>query len=228
MIPAIIPARGGSKGIPRKNLVDVCGIPLLVWSIEHAKTASAVDEVIVTTDDSEIGRLAMDHGAKVFWRSAETATDTATSESALLEVVNGLGLSAAECIVFLQATSPIRQPGDIDAVVELVTSGMADSAFSARNVEGFLWKQNLNDCYPTYAIRTRRQDQAMATLEENGSIYAFRPAVLMQGGSRIGGTVLPHLMHPLDSFQIDEPADIPFIEQLMELRLGCERTAASR
>ncbi len=228
MIPCIIPARGGSKGIPHKNIVEVGGLPLIAWSIQQAVDSSAIDRVLVTTDDREIADCASRYGAEVFWRSEHTATDTATSESALLEVIVQKEWQQAAAIVFLQATSPLRQPGDIDSAVELVTSGHADSVFSGRLVEGYCWKRSEAGCYPTYIQRTPRQQRSVRTIEENGSIYVFRPDILLHGGSRLGGKVLPYIMHPLDSYQIDEPADIHLLEQLMEVRYGSHRAAASR
>lgn len=229
MIPAIIPARGGSKGIRGKNIMPLCGRPLLAWTIEQALAARQVTEVIVSTDDESIASVATSRGARVFWRSHRTATDFATSESALCEVVEN-GFQEADAIVFLQATSPIRQPGEIDQAIEMVITGECDSVFSARRVEGYTWRWSAIDnvLSQQYVTRLPRQQQSTCTLEENGSIYVFRPSILLQGGSRVGGRIRPLLMHPLDSFQIDEPEDIDLMRQLMEVRLDCVRTAEGR
>lgn len=223
MIPCIIPARGGSKGIPRKNIVELCGKPLIAWSIEQALASQYVDEAMVTTDCREIADVARQYGAKVFDRSPQTATDTASSESALLEVVSAL-YRHTEAILFLQATSPCRQPDDIDNAIQLFRNSGADSLFSARHVEGYTWSANGRVWSPSRERKPRQQESG-ETLEENGSIYLFKPSILLDHGTRLAGKIVPYLMHQLDSFQIDEPSDIPLVASLMEMRLDCHETA---
>lgn len=223
MIPCIIPARGGSKGISRKNLVEICGKPLIVWSIEQALSSKLVSEVIVATDDDQIAAVSERAGCTVFKRSKQSATDTAPSEQVLAEVVGG-NWNDAECVVFLQCTSPIRQPNDIDNAIQQFRNSNADSLFSARHVEGYTWAANGRVLAPTRP-RKPRQQETSKTLEENGSIYVFKPSVLLTHGSRLAGRVVPYMMHPLDSFQIDEPSDIALLATLMELRLDCHASA---
>lgn len=216
MIPVVIPARGGSKGIRRKNLVQICGKPLLAWSIEQAN-ASLVDEVCVATDDDEIALLADSLGAHVFRRSEQSASDTAPTEMVLLEVVRARYVDA-EYVVFLQATSPMRRPADIEGAIVAARHAGADSVFSARVIDGYTWEWRNGHVIPKYSRRYRRQEDTAERLEENGSIYVFRPSILLQHDNRLGGTVAAYRMHPMDSFQIDEPDDIPLIESLMRLR----------
>lgn len=222
MTIAIIPARGGSKGIRLKNIQPVAGKPLIAWTIEHAIRSLWVDRVVVTTDHNEIAKVASRYGAEVFWRSPETATDTATTESALLEVLNKLRIED-DLAVLLQATSPIRQDSDIDRAIQLLLKENVDSVFSARKVEGYTWSiQKSLYKYPlsrSDAPREMRQQQYRVTLEENGSIYVFRCDRFKEEEDRLCGKVVPYLMHPLDSFQIDEAADISLIEQLISVRL---------
>jgi len=225
MTICVIPARGGSKGIPRKNIVQVAGKPLVAWSIEQALAAEKVDKVIVTTDDDEIDHIARSHGADTFRRQPITATDTAPSEMAIAEVLEHH--TGHDVCVFLQATSPIRQPGDIDACVEQVEH-YGDSLFSYRKVEGYTWSQS-GKLTPCYTVREPRQYWHAETLEENGSIYVFRTAGFMQHQNRLFGKVLGYEMHPLDSFQIDEPQDVQLLEQLLYTRLphDCRIAAAN-
>jgi len=122
-----------------------------------------------------------------------------------------------DLVVFLQATSPLRRKHDIDNAVALLVSCKYDSLFSARHVEGYCWRDN-GSLHPPYSVRQRRQLQATRTLEENGSIYVFRPHVLTEHGSRLGGRIGVYMMHPLDSFQLDSPADIPLLEELCSVR----------
>lgn len=120
-ILTIIPARGGSKGIPRKNARPLAGKPLIAHTIEHAWQARSVSRVVVSTDYPEIAAVAQRYGAKVVWRPAEISGDTATSESALLHVLNYLRDREGyepDLVVSLQATSPLRQPDDIQNTIE--------------------------------------------------------------------------------------------------------------
>ncbi len=215
MITAVIPARGGSKGIRNKNLVDVCGKPLVVWSIEQALAAKIVDRVIVSSDSDEIGAVATHAGAEWLRRSAETASDTATTESVLIEVLEQI--DKPDFVALLQPTSPIRQPDDIDSAI----CKCDDSLFSARTIEGYTWEMR-KGLLPEYTERKRRQDNPSVRYEENGSIYVFRPAVLEAFGKRLGGRVGVYEMHPLDSFQVDTPGDLELIRTLLPLRLGAQ------
>jgi CMP-N,N'-diacetyllegionaminic acid synthase len=227
MIPCIIPARGGSKGIPRKNLVEVGGKPLIAWSIEQAQATPSIDVVIVSSDSDEILEYASSLGAIAWRRSAESATDEAPTEAALLEIVRDYRYSGSECVVFLQATSPIRQPDDIELAVKKFRYTAADSLFSARSIEGYTWDASKRVLNPRDGARRPRQAESRRNLEENGSIYIFRPSILRDFGNRLGGKIVPYVMHPLDSFQIDEPEDIPLIESLMEVRCGHYHAATS-
>lgn len=218
MVPCIIPARGGSKGIPRKNLVNVCGRPLIGWTIQQAVSSRHIDEVVVATDDDDIARMAAIYGAKVFDRSPETATDDATSEAVLREVVLAR-YSSVPYFVFLQATSPCRQPGAIDAAIELFREHDADGVFSARRVHGYTWRRNGGVTTPYQLSRPMRQNDAVERLEENGSIYVIRTQTLIERHARHGENPVPYIQHPLDGYQIDEPEDIRLMEEVMQLRM---------
>jgi len=222
---AIIPARGGSKGIPRKNVRPLGGIPLIAHTIRQAVATPSITRIVVSTDDAEIGAVAREHGAEVVWRPAELSGDTASSESALLHVLETLREREGyepSLVVFLQATSPLRRPDDIERAIETVRREKADSLFSACRVEGFVWrrtrgKDDLASFSYDHNRRPRRQD-APEDLIENGSIYVFRPNVLLEQKNRLGGRIAVHLMSPLDSFQIDEPEDLEVMERLLATR----------
>jgi N-acylneuraminate cytidylyltransferase len=225
MIYAIIPARGGSKGIPRKNLIDICGKPLVAWSIEQALASSRIDRVIVSTDDDEIAEVAIDNGAEVIARPADISGDDASTESAIshvLEVVNG----EPDLVVLLQPTSPVRTATDINMAIESLDYDCADSLFSSRHIEGYVWQgRRLNELLPvTYGCNGRapRQQCKALAVEENGSIYAFKPYVFEKYGSRLGGTVTTYVMPASRSFQIDEHSDIALVAEIMERELGAE------
>lgn len=222
-ILALIPARGGSKGIPRKNVRIVAGQPLLSYSITAALRTPAITRVAVSTDDPEIGRIAREYGAEVVWRPPEISGDDASSESALLHALTQLrtldGYSP-DLVVFLQATSPLRGADDIQKAVLTLIDEKADSLFSACPQQGFVWRREGGDLQSfTYDYRARRVRQdAPEDLMENGSIYVFKPWVLEQLGHRLGGKIAVYPMEIYDSFQIDEPADLDLMEALFAFR----------
>ncbi|MCH9647235.1 MAG: acylneuraminate cytidylyltransferase family protein [Deltaproteobacteria bacterium] len=222
-ILALIPARGGSKGIPGKNVHLVAGKPLVAHSIEQARQASAVDRVVVSTDDQVIAGVASEYGAEVVHRPVDISGDEASSESALVHALDHLEQEEGyvpDLVLFLQATSPLRQPEDIARAIETLHREGADSLFSACPVHGFVWRlnaQGLSSVSYDFERRQRRQDLGEDLLE-NGSIYLFKPWVLRRHGNRLGGRIAVHRMDPLDSFQIDEPEDLPRMEQLFQLR----------
>ena len=219
---AIIPARGGSKGIPRKNVRLLNGKPLIAYSIEQALRTPAIKRVVVSTDDAEIGAVAQQYGAEVVWRPAEISGDTASSESALLHVLDYLAQTEGykpELVVFLQATSPLRQPDDIQNAIATLQREQADSLFSACRYEGHIWYVKDGELIPAHDYRNRRRRQDKPEeLSENGSIYVFKPWVLREFNNRLGGKIAVYRMHVLDSYQVDELADLEMIAQIMQIR----------
>jgi len=217
---AIIPARGGSRGIPRKNLVPLCGRPLLAWSIQHALDASSIDEVYVSSDCDEILGVAQAFGAQPIQRPPEYAHDDATSESAWLHALNLIEETRGkvDLVVGMQATSPVRDAHDLDAAIAQFESENLDSLVAACEVHDFfLWHvvagtaQGVNH---DYRARRRRQDIPPSFLE-NGSFYIFRPELLRATGCRLGGRIGVFTMAKHKMFQIDEPEDIALCEAVL-------------
>jgi YrbI family 3-deoxy-D-manno-octulosonate 8-phosphate phosphatase len=225
-ILAIIPARGGSKGIPRKNLLPLAGKPLLAHSILQAKNSPSISRVVVSTDDREIAAVAVEWGAEVVLRPVELSGDTASSESALVHVLDWLKQKEgyeSELVVFLQVTSPCRRPDEVEMAIEALQKENADSLLSVGPVQGFIWRVEKEGRIHSFSYdhqhRPRRQD-APEDLIENGSIYVFKPWVLRQFNNRLGGKVALHRMSAFDSFQIDEPGDFELLELIMRYRGG--------
>ena len=218
---AIIPARGGSKGIPHKNICLVAGKPLLAYTIEHAKATPAIDRVVVSTDAPDIGAVATRYGAEVVWRPAAISGDSSSSESALLHALDELARwdgYRPDLVVMLQATSPIRQADDIQRAIDTLRAEGADSLFSACTLHGFVWRRDvaagLSSVSYDYTSRQMRQD-CPEDLLENGSIYVTRHDVLRATGNRLGGRIAVYRMDPLDSLQVDDPADLQDVERLL-------------
>jgi N-acylneuraminate cytidylyltransferase len=215
---AIIPARGGSKGIPRKNLRVVGGLPLIAHSIVQAERAAAIDATFVTTDDSEIAQVSRQYGAGIVERPADIAGDTASSESALVHALDVIEQGGpVGLVVFLQCTSPLRDDGDIDRAVAELARRDADSLLSVAPSHRFLWKQGAEGPVALnydHRRRPRRQDLDPQYVE-NGSIYLFKPWVLRQTGNRLGGRIALHVMAPRSAFEIDDELDLAIIDFLL-------------
>ena len=206
---ALIPARGGSKGIPGKNLQKVGGVPLICRSIRAAQASNAVGRVMVSTDDDAIAAAAEAEGAGVIRRPAAIASDTASSESALLhalELLEQQGPLETE-LVFLQCTSPFTTGHQIDAVLSALQAEGFNSSFAVSPWHGFLWRAdgrgiNHDPAQP----RQRRQDLEPAFLE-TGAIYAMNVAAFRRCGSRFSPPTRPVMLEHVGP-EIDTPEDL--------------------
>jgi CMP-N,N'-diacetyllegionaminic acid synthase len=212
-IVLVIPARGGSKGIPKKNIKNLLGKPLIVWSIEQALGSEHIDEVYVSTDDEKISEISMEVGATIIDRPTRISGDTASTESALLHASEFLGHNY-DVMILLQCTSPIRKSKQIDEALEQMFKEKADSLLSGYTNDRFLWKDGESINYD-YNNRPRRQDKEWEFVE-NGSIYIFKKKVLLENKNRLGGKVAQYEMPKWMSFEIDELFDFELIEYLMK------------
>ncbi len=189
---AIIPARGGSKGLPGKNIRTLGGKPLLAWSIEAALAAACVERVFVSTDSPEIASVASAWGAETIMRPAAISGDTASSESALLHALDylrGHNAPRPEILVFLQCTSPFTSAEDIEGTVAALLEQKADSALSVTPFGHFLWRKGdagANGINHDGKTRLRRQDLPPQYLE-NGAVYAMRTACFEREKTRFCG-----------------------------------------
>lgn len=213
-IVCIIPARGGSKGIHKKNIIDVAGKPLVAWSIEQALNSKYIkNKVFVSSDCEKILSVSEDYGAKVILRPEDISDDKASSESALFHSIFDIekNYEKIDLVVFLQATSPLRETKDIDNAIEELINKDFDSLFSASELEDFfIWtydkNKNLKSLNYDYLNRKRRQD-VEAQFVENGSIYVFKPQVLFDNNNRLGGKIGMTLMDSWKLYEIDTLED---------------------
>lgn len=193
-VVAIIPARGGSKGVPRKNLRRVGGVPLVARAIASARRSGAIDRIVVSTDDAEIAAVAREWGADIVERPAEIAGDTASSESAVLHALGELAARGIEVsvVALLQATSPFVDAPALAEAVRLVASDRFDSAFAAVETYGFLWERDAEAhalaVNHDAAHRPRRQDRAPHHLE-TGAFYVFGAAGFTVSAHRFFGRI---------------------------------------
>jgi CMP-N-acetylneuraminic acid synthetase len=226
-IIAVIPARGGSKRVPRKNLLLLRGKPLIAHTIEHAKRSRLVSRIIVSTDDNEISDVAIQYGAEVIKRPPELSGNTASSEVALIHVVDWLAEKEKyepDILVFLQCTSPIRNESDIDNAITVLLENNADSLFSGCRFNKYIWQVRNGEVSPInydYRHRWREQDFPHQVLE-NGSIFVFKRSILKELGNRLGGKIAVYEMNELSSIQIDSNEDIMLCNCIMEMQeKGC-------
>jgi N-acylneuraminate cytidylyltransferase len=216
---AIIPARGGSKRIPRKNILLLEEKPLIVYSIEHARKSKLVSRIIVTTDDDEIADISIKHGVEVIKRPIKIADDTATSEDALIHTLNYLEEKEEyrpDIVVFLQCTSPLRNDDDIDNAIKMFLEQKADSLFSAVRFDKYIWRVMNNVVSPInydYNKRWREQDFP-PQYQENGSIYILKPELLKKHKNRLSGKIVIYEMDDMTFIQIDSHKDIELFKYI--------------
>jgi len=216
MITAFIPARGGSKGIPNKNIKEFADKPLIVHSIEYSLDSKHVDEVVVSTDDSKISKIAQAAGAKVIKRPPDLATDTATTESVIEHYLH-LSKTKADIIVLLQVTSPLRPKGSLDNALNHFQKGGYDSLLSICPTHRFFWRvKDDNTAYAEYDYLNRPQRQNLnrenMRYVENGSIYIFSRKHFEKTGNRLGGKI-GYVEWPEDcSIEIDTIIDFNILE----------------
>ena len=226
-IIAVIPARGGSKGIPSKNTLLVAGKPLIVHTIEQSMQSSRVNETLVSTDDDTIALVSEAAGATVIRRPVDISGDHASSESALIHVIRSLteqGRPLPDLTIFLQCTSPVRLSGDIDAAVSTLLQKGADSLLSVSPSHRFLWAEQEGEIRAInydFRNRPRRQDM-LPQYVENGSIYVFRTQGFLEAGNRLFGRVAIYCMDEEGAVDIDSLLDMKLAELILLKRNGVQ------
>jgi N-acylneuraminate cytidylyltransferase len=218
---AVVAARGGSKGIPLKNLLDLCGKPLIAWTVMQAAAARGVDVVAVSSDSDQILAAAEGAGAVGVRRPEAISGDLDSSESAwlhALETIDGK-LGPFERIVALQATSPIREASDIEKALDAFEREKLDSLLSVCEVEDYFnWRIGANGPEPiNYDFHNRRMRQQIEKRYlENGSFYVLIPSLLREKHNRLGGKIGFHLMERHKMFQIDRIEDVKLCAAIMK------------
>jgi len=218
---AFIPVRGGSKSIPQKNIKNIGGKPLVFWVIDAALESKVFDDIYISTDDHQIADVIGTHPQAgcltIVKRSKETATDTASTESAMLEFARQYDF---DVITLLQATSPLITGQDIARSMDLFDNDRdADSLLSVCREKRFIWeKTNSGFSRPVNydpANRPRRQEFD-GFLVENGALYITGKNQLLESQNRISGKVMTFEMSPETYFELDEPSDWVIIENLLK------------
>ncbi|HKQ45297.1 MAG TPA: acylneuraminate cytidylyltransferase [Rhizomicrobium sp.] len=216
---AVIPARGGSKGIPRKNLKKVGGIPLVARAVLAVRAARTIERVFVSTDDEEIANTARAAGAEIVRRPADLASDSASSEAALLHALDTLesaGEQLPDVLTFVQCTSPFVRGADIDGAVERLISTASDCAITVSGFHGFVWRAaagGLQGVNHEGQVRQRRQDRGPEFLE-NGAVYALRVPAFRRERKRFCGKIVSHAMPAERSLEIDSEPELEMARRI--------------
>lgn len=220
-ISCIIPARGGSKGILKKNIINFLDNPLISYSIHQALKSEYIDDVYISSDDTEILDVALENGAKTISRPIEISGDCASSESALIHALESIE-EKPDIIVFLQATSPLRISEDIDNAIKKLLSKNYDSVFSACNLEDFfVWEVKENSLVSInydYENRKRRQEISNQIVE-NGSIYVFKVPPFLVARNRLCGKIGFSIMESWKVHEIDSLSDLGLCEFIYKQRI---------
>ncbi|MFZ4138951.1 MULTISPECIES: acylneuraminate cytidylyltransferase [Streptomyces] len=234
---AVIPARGGSKGVPGKNLAEVGGVPLVARAVHACRTARLVSEVLVSTDDPAIAEAARAAGATTVERPAPLSGDTATSEAAVLHALDtdeARHGRLADVVLLVQCTSPFLTADDVDGVTAAVLEG-ADTAVTAAPFHGFLWRDLATGATPSSghgvnhdaAHRPRRQDRPEDLLE-TGAAYAMRGDGFRAVRHRFFGRTALVRTDPARVLEIDDPHDLARARALAPLLDRNEAPGARR
>lgn len=215
-IVAIIPARGGSKGLPKKNILDLGGKPLITWTIEASLSSKYITKTVVSSESDEILNISKIHGADSIKRPDELASDTATSESAVMHAIEELKNSSEEFdyLILLQPTSPLRNAEDIDNAFDLLFSSDATALISVCEIDNKIlkaFKQNKdgyiegisNNSYPF----ARRQDLPK-TYMSNGAIYIIKIDEFLNSKTLFSEKTISFQMDEIKSLDIDTVADL--------------------
>ena len=203
MILGVTPARGGSKGIPRKNIRPLCGKPLIAWTIEAARASRLLDRYVVSTEDDEIATVARQCGAEVLQRPPELATDETDTVPVLQHVLRQI---PADTLVLLQATSPIRDPQLIDRCIQQFREVQADSLAT-----GFICN------YVEYGKNDLRRQDISGFFYDDGNVYVMDAALVMQG-DRYGTRIERVLLDREQNIEIDDDFDLWMAEQVLMRR----------
>jgi len=212
----IIPARGGSKGIPKKNIIDFNGHPLIAHSIFCAQESNFIDNIIVSTDSTEIEKIAKEFDAQVIQRPANISGDQSSTELAIEHAIATKKIGADAIIVLLQPTSPIRPKGILDKMLNNFIDQEYDSMISINPIHPINWELDSNQLTPRYDYKNRPMRQEFKAddyiYDENGSVYIFTQKLFIKEKNRLGGKIGYEIFSDEFSHQIDTYLDLEILK----------------
>jgi CMP-N,N'-diacetyllegionaminic acid synthase len=221
---AVIPARGGSKSVPGKNIRPLAGKPLLAWSIEVARQVSEIDRIIVSTDDAQIASVGRAHGAEVYARPPHLATDEALVIDALKDLLQTLQAEGdtPEWVILLEATCPLRTADDVRSCLNLVAQGGYDSVATFKDAElnpHRAWRliDGVPEVFIAGAVPWLPRQKLPKAYQLNGAVYVFRANLLEQEAKSLLVGNLGAVLMPRDRSQdIDDIIDFTIVEALLK------------
>ncbi|MBN2282906.1 MAG: acylneuraminate cytidylyltransferase family protein [Deltaproteobacteria bacterium] len=227
---AIIPARGGSKGLPGKNIKELCGKPLIAWSIEQAQSCKDIDEIVVSTDDEEIAEVAKKYGAGVpFIRPAELANDTAKSIDVIFHTIEWLkkhkGYQTGY-ILLLQPTSPLRAEEDIENAILILKDKNARAVVSVCETDHHPWWSNIlpedgnMESFIRPEMMNKRRQELPVFYKLNGAIYLADTDYLYKYNGFFGPDTFAHKMPQSRSVDIDSDLDFSLAALLLREKMN--------
>ncbi len=224
---AFVPARGGSKRIPGKNLKMIAGKPLIQYTIDAALKASFFEKIVISTDDSEIVAFAVDQGVEFLIRPGEMAEDSSPTIDAVIHFIEEYKLENEDKIVLLQPTSPLRDEINIIEAVDLFRSGKGNSLVSVtREDHSVFWTFRITNGYlePVMGKEylSRRSQDLPETFIPNGAIFIADVKTILKYRTFYCTDTLPYVMEREDSIDIDEPFDLKIAELLIEIKKNQE------
>jgi len=214
---AFVPVRSGSKGIPKKNIINLYGKPLVYWVLSALENSKKIDQVYLATDCDEIENTVRNFNLtkiQIFRRSAENASDTSSTEDVILEFLESKDFSDNDYFILAQATSPLTTSMDFDNSIQQIQDDHADSLLSCVDTKDFFWKENIPINYD-YINRPRRQDHE-GLLRENGAIYINKIKNIKKFKNRLYGNISIYKMKDHQAIEIDEPLDLLIAEKILE------------
>jgi CMP-N,N'-diacetyllegionaminic acid synthase len=214
---AVIPARGGSKGLPRKNLALVAGEPLIVHTIRAAQAAGTIDRVVVSTDDGEIAETARRAGAEVVVRPAELARDDSPTEDALLHALDELGADP-DLVVTLEPTSPLRTPELIDACILLARECDADTVITVVESRSIYGKLDGATFHPLFEDQARRRQLREPLYSESSTVYVTRTSHLRQTRSVVGPELYALVVPEEQALDVNTAHDLVVADAMLSAR----------
>ncbi|MED1745802.1 acylneuraminate cytidylyltransferase family protein [Brevibacillus borstelensis] len=221
-IMAIIPARGGSKGVYRKNIRHIAGKPLISYTIDAALACPLIDQCIVSTEDEEIKRISLEAGVKVINRPLELATDTALSEDVVRHVLENCMAKGdlPKYFVLLQPTSPMRNEKHITDCIDFSMKVHSRCTVSVTEVEHHPYKTFYEENGILIPLKNRQslskpRQQLPSVVRQNGAIYFMETVAFLEQNSFFVDPVLPYYMDENSSIDIDSERDFLFCEMLM-------------
>jgi len=223
---AFIPARGGSKSIPLKNIKLLCGKPLVFWVMSALQKTDNIDEIVLATDSGEIEKTVLNFNfskAGIYRRSAENAGDTSTTESVMLEYIEKNSLDDDDIFILVQATSPLTESIHFSEALTIFKGSKYDSMLTCVRNYRFFWNEDGTSKNYDFKNRPRRQDFT-GQLMENGAFYISTVGNIKKSKNRLSGKIGIYEMPEHTATEIDEPDDWAVLENLMYSHILAKRT----